>query len=194
MNNLDDMKSLWHTVTTDKLPSSTEMLKLIRKFRRQKLRNKWMVIVSCFMLACLVAAALLVVHFKMATTYMGGTLVVIASLLLAATNIRSLKRFYDLDDQDNLNFLEFIAKTKENQIHYYQRTMVVIISLTACGWVLYMYELVYRYPVWCIVIYFIMTVYLGIMWFIVRPRAFKKDQQKLNATRERVESILNQLK
>jgi hypothetical protein len=194
MNNLDDMKSLWHTVATDKLPSSKEMLKLIRKFRRQKLRSKWLVIVSCFLLSCLVVSALLIVHFKMTTTYVGGTLVVIANLLLAATNIKSLKRFYHLDDHDNLKFLEFIAKTRENQIHYYQRTMVVIISISAGGWILYMYELLYRYSTWCIIIYFIMTVYLGVMWFIVRPRAFKKDQEKLNATRENVESILNQLK
>lgn len=194
MNNLDDMKSLWHTVATDKLPSSTEMLKLIRKFRRHKLRSKWLIIVSCFLLSCLVISALLIVHFKMITTYAGGTLVVIANLLLAATNIRSLKRFYNLDDHDNLKFLEFIAKTRENQLYYYQRTMVIIISLSAGGWILYMYELLYHYSVWCIIIYFIMTVYLGIMWFIVRPRAFKKDQEKLNATRENAESILNQLK
>jgi len=194
MSNLDDMKSLWHTVETDKLPSSTEMLKLIRKFRRHKLRSKWLIIVSCFLLSCLVVSALLIVHFKMITTYAGGTLVVIANLLLAVTNIKSLKRFYHLDDHDNLKFLEFIAKTRENQLHYYQRTMVIIISLSGGGWILYMYELLYHYPVWCIIIYFIMTVYLGIMWFIVRPRAFKKDQEKLNATRENAESILNQLK
>ena len=194
MNNLDDMKSMWHTVTTDKLPSSKEMLKLIRKFRRQKLRSKWLVIVSCFLLSCLIVAAMLMVPFKMTTTYVGGTLVAIGSLLLAATNIRSLKRFYHLDDHDNFKFLEFIVKTGENQIHYYQKTMVIIISLFAGGWILYMYELVYHYPIWCIVIYFIMTVYLVILWFIVRPRAFKKDQEKLNATRERVENILNQLK
>lgn len=194
MNNLDDMKSLWHTVPTDKLPSSNEMTKLIRKFRRQKLRSKWLVIISCFLLSLLLLAAMVITHFKMITTYVGGSLSVIASLLLAATNIRSLKRFYLLDDLDNLKFLEFIAQTRENQIHYYQRTMVIIISLAATGWILYMYELVYRYPIWSIVIYCIMTVYLGVLWFIVRPRAFKKDQEKINATRERVESILNQLK
>jgi hypothetical protein len=194
MNNLDDMKALWHTVSTDQLPSSKDMLKLIRKFRRQKLTNKWLVIVSSFLLAVLVAAALLVVHFKMPTTYVGGILVVVACLLLAATNLKSLKRFYQLDDHDNLSFLAFIAKTRENQIHYYQRTMVIIIALSATGWILYMYELVYRYPTWCIIIYLIMTVYLGIMWFVVRPRAFKRDQEKLNVIRKRVEGILNQLK
>jgi hypothetical protein len=194
MNNLDDLKSLWHNVATDKLPSSKEMLRLIKKFRRQKLRSKWLTIVSCFLLSCLVIAIMSFVHFKMTTTYVGGTLVVIANLLLAATNIKSLKRFYNLDDHDNRKFLEFIAQTRENQIRYYQRTMVIIISLSAGGWILYMYELVYHYSIWCLIIYFIMTVYLGILWFIVRPRAFKKDQEKLDTTREKVESILNQLK
>ncbi|TDO20849.1 hypothetical protein [Pedobacter duraquae] len=194
MNNLDDMKSLWRTVTTDKLPTSEEMLKLIRKFRREKLRNKWLVIVTCLLSSCLVVAALIIAHFKMATTYAGGILVVIAALFLAFNNIRSLKRFYHMDDYDNLKFLEFLAKTRENQIRYYKRTMVIVISLSASGWILYVYELVYHYPMWSIIVYLIMSVYLGVMWFIVRPRSFKRDQGKLNATRERVESILNQLK
>lgn len=194
MNNLDDMKSLWRTVTTDKLPTSEEMLKLIRKFRREKLRNKWLVIVTCLLSSCLVVAALTIAHFKMATTYAGGILVVIAALFLAFNNIRSLKRFYHMDDYDNLKFLEFLAKTRENQIRYYKRTMVIVISLSASGWILYVYELVYHYPMWSIIVYLIMSVYLGVMWFIVRPRSFKRDQEKLNATRERVESILNQLK
>jgi len=194
MNNLDDMKSLWRSVTTDKLPTSEDMLKLIRKFRREKLLNKWLVIVSCLLLACIVAAALVIAPFKMATTYAGGILVVIAMLFLAFNNIRSLKRFYHMDDHDNLKFLEFLSKTRENQIRYYKRTMVLILSLSASGWILYVYELIYHYPIWSIIIYFIMSVYLAIMWFVVRPRSFKRDQEKLNATRERVESILNQLK
>lgn len=194
MNNLDDIKALWHTAPTDSLPSSGEMLKLIRKFRSQKLRNKWLVIIFSFLSAALVGAVLLIVPFKLTTTYIGAALMILGSLLMAATNIKSLKRFYHLEDHDNLKFLEFIAKTRENQIRYHKRTKVYITSIASGGLLLYIYELAYLYPKWILLIYFIMTVYLGIMWFIVHPRAFKRDQAKLNATRERVENILNQIK
>lgn len=193
MNSLDDMKALWHAAKTDTLPSSKEMLRLIRKFRSQKLRNKWLSILAAVAIGGMMVSVLIRHPFQFAATYIGGGLVIIACILLAATNIKSLKRFYQLEDSDNVNFLAFLAQTRKNQIRYYQKTMVQVVGLCAAGWVLYMYELLYRFPAWCIGIYALMTIYLAIMWFVVRPRSFKRDERKLNATRERVEQILKQL-
>jgi hypothetical protein len=194
MNNLDDMKALWHSAKTDSLPSSKEMLKLIKKFRNQKLRYKWMTVIFALLLAILMITAMLNVHFKFVTTYVGGCLTVIGALLLAASNIKSMKRFYQLDDADNLKFLEFLTQTRKNQIYYYKKTMVWIVGLSVAGWILYVYELAYSFPGWIIFIYLIMTIYLAVLWFVVRPRGFRKDEEKLNATRAHVENILQQLK
>jgi hypothetical protein len=194
MNNLDDMKALWHSAKTDSLPSSKEMLKLIKQFRNQKLRYKWMTLIFALLLAILMITAMFNVHFKFVTTYVGGSLTVIGALLLAASNIKSMKRFYQLDDADNLKFLEFLTQTRKNQIYYYKKTMVWIVGLSVAGWILYVYELAYNFPGWIIFIYLIMTIYLAVLWFVVRPRGFRKDEEKLNATRAHVENILQQLK
>jgi uncharacterized protein YacL len=194
MNNLDDMKTLWHSAKTDSLPSADEMLQLIKKFRNQKLRYKWMNVIFALLLAILMTAAMVNVHFRFLTTYIGGSLTVIGALLLAATNLKSMKRFYQLDDTDNLKFLEFLTQTRKNQIYYYKKTMVWIVGLSVAGWILYMYELANNFPGWMIFIYLIMTIYLAILWFVIRPRGFRKDEEKINATREHVENILKQLK
>jgi hypothetical protein len=72
--------------------------------------------------------------------------------------------------------------------------MVWIVGLSVAGWILYVYELAYNFPGWIIFIYLIMTIYLAVLWFVVRPRGFRKDEEKLNATRAHVENILQQLK
>jgi hypothetical protein len=194
MDNLDDLKAIWHSAKIDSLPSSKEMLQLIRKFRGHKLRSKWLIILLSLLLAFIIIGVLLTQDFKLMTTYLGGGMVSFSSLLLAATNIRSLKRFYQLDDSSNLEFLAFIEQTRHNQVFYYKKTMVVIVSLSYAGSLLYIYELIYKNPIVCVCIYTAVTIYMAIMWFVVRPRSFKRHAEKLNATRQRLEDILNQFK
>lgn len=194
MDNLVDFKTIWQSAKTDSLPSSKEMLKMIRKFRSQKLKSKWLVIVSSLLLSCLISSVLFISDFKLMTTYLGGGLMALSGLFLAANNIRSLKRFQQLTDCNNMEFLAFIEQTRENQIYYYKKTMVVIGMLWAVGCLLYLYEPTYQHPLWFICIYTAILIYLAVMWFIVLPRSFKKDAEKLNATRQRLESILKQLK
>lgn len=194
MDNLDDLKAIWHSAKTDSLPTSKEMLQLIKKFRSQKLRNKWIIIVVSCLLSLLMIVILVTVPFKLFITYLGGGLIAASSVLLAATNIKSLKRFYQLDNCSNQEFLAFIEQTRQNQIYYYKKTQAVIMLLSAIGLLLYLFELATRHPKWFVGIYLLSIIYLLIMWFIVRPRRFKKEAEKLNATRQRLEKISNQLK
>jgi xanthine/uracil permease len=194
MDNLDDLKALWHIAKTDSLPSSNEMLHIVRKFRDQKLRSKWLVIVSSLLLSCLMIAVLFVVDFKLISTYVGGVLITISGLWLAVSNIRSLKRFAKLDDCSNLEFLNFIEQTRKNQIYYYKKTMIGLVSLCSAGLLFYLYEPAYQHPLWLIGIYLAILAYVAVMWFVVRPRAFKRHATELNATQERIENILKQPK
>ena len=64
MDRLDDLKAIWHTAKTDSLPTSDEMVMLISKFRNEKLRNKWLVIVASCLLSALIISILFIVDFK----------------------------------------------------------------------------------------------------------------------------------
>lgn len=195
MDNLDDLKAIWHTARPDNLPHSGEMLQLIRTFRNQKIRNKWVVIIFSSLISCLVVAVLYIVNFKLVTTYIGGALMVISGFLIAATNFRSLKRFNQLDDCSNLEFLDFIEQTRQNQIYYYKKTMVRVVLLNTIGWLLYLYEVIHQQTFWIISIFYtVALVYLAVLWFVIRPRTFQKDAAKLDATRKRLENISKQLK
>jgi len=194
MDNLDDLKAIWHTAKTDSLPTSGEMLQMIKKFRRQRLRNKWQVIITSCLLILLMVVILCVLPFKMLTSYIGGALFITAMVTLVATTVKSLRRFYRLDNCSNLEFVAFIEQTRQNQIFYYKKTMVAIVLLCSIGWLLYMYEPTYKYPLWFIGTHTAFIIYMAVMWFVVRPRSFKKDEDKLNALKQRLQDISNQLK
>lgn len=194
MDNLDDLKALWHSAKTESLPSAKHMLQTVRSFRDQKLRRKWMVIVVSSLSCVLVAGVLYKTDFKLITTYIGGTMIAASSAWLAVTNIASLGRFYELDDQSNSDFLAFIEQTKKNQIYYYKKTQPLVMFLWSAGLLLYLYEVCRIDSRWFVGVYTICAVYILVMWFWVRPYIFHKEAKKLIATRERFENISKQLK
>jgi Flp pilus assembly protein TadB len=193
MDNLDELKAIWHTAKTDELPAPEAMLQLVRQFRAGKLRKKWLVIACALALAGLMAAVLILGHFRLLTTYIGGTLIGASSLVLAATNMRSLRRFYQLDNCSNLEFLAFIERTRQNQRYYYQKTMVLIMLLCTAGLLLYLYEPALKHPLWTGGIYIATLGYLAIMWFTVRPRTFTRDTAKLDAMQQHLANLTKQL-
>lgn len=193
MEDLYDLNAIWHSAQTDSLPSSAEMLTMVSTFRNQKLRKKWRVIIGSFAIALGMIAVLFCVPFALPSSFVGGGLIALSALVLAVNNIRALKRFNQLEDCTNLEFLAFIEQTRLNQLHYYKRTQGLIMLLCSAGWLLYLFEAVAGHPLWTGVLYGISAVYLLVMWAVVRPWYYKKEAAKLNAMRERLEKIARQL-
>ena len=168
------------------------MLRRIKKFRNQKIRKKIIIIVIALLCAIIMIWGMFCDGFKMATTYIGDVLMTISCVILAVTNIRSVKRFYELKDCSNAEFVQFIERTRQNQIYFYKKTQVIAMSITSVGLMLYWYELVHRKPTLTIIVYSFTIIYLAVMWFVVRPRVFKKNARKLNEILERLEKISKQ--
>src|SRR4051812_40819427 len=124
MDNLDDLKALWLSAKTDSLPPPEEMLRMVKKFRNQKLRRKVILVVVAFLLGGLMLWATLMNKASMVSTHIGGALLLITFIILAITNLRSIKRFYNLKDCSNSDFVKFIERTRQNQIYFYKKTQV----------------------------------------------------------------------
>ena len=193
MNNLDDLKAIWHSAQTDSLPTSDAMISMIKEFRTQKLRKKWMVIIASCLLFSLMISVLCTASFIVMTTYIGGGMIALSCLLLAIINVRSLKRFNQLGECSNLEFLSFVAQTRQNQIYYYKKTQVVLMLFSSLGLVLYLYETSLMSAIASLVIYALCVVYLIFMWLYVRPHYFRKNTEELNETISRLNNISKQL-
>jgi hypothetical protein len=57
----------------------------------------------------------------------------------------------------------------------------------------YLYEGVYKNTLLCIGAYSATVIYLAVIWFIVRPRVFKKDGRKIADQITKLESIAKQI-
>ena len=192
MNNLNELKDIWLTAPTAQLPDATHMAQMIKTFRNRKLRSKWRLI--CYALAAAGGFITLIVSLPtaMISTYVGAAFIIIACLILAATNIRSLQRFYEPDDNSNQQFLRFLKQTRHNQVRYYRKTQVAGLGFCSAGLLLYMYEFV-RNNSWILTgMYALLVIYLLVLWLVVRPRMFKKGTAKLNSMIERIEKINKQ--
>jgi hypothetical protein len=132
--------------------------------------------------------------FTMISTRIGEACLIVTCMLLAFTNIRSIRRFIDFNDCTNKEFIEFMEQTRRNQLFYYQKTQVAGMAISSTGLLLYFYELVYRDTVVLIITYSVAIIYLAVMWFVVRPRNFKRQNLKMDETLRKLHDISNQIK
>lgn len=193
MDNLNDLKAIWMTARTDSLPDSTEMVRQIKKFRDQKIAKKIRAIISAFGFIGIMIVTALVYKQAMPVTHVGQALAIVAGIILAYTNIRSIRRFYELKDCSNKEFLEFLEQTRLNQLYYYKKTQVIGLLLCSASIFLMLYEFIYTNTLLLIGVYSVAVIYLSVVWLIIRPRTFKREAKKLKTTMERLTTISKQL-
>src|ERR1700757_1190433 len=175
MDNLNDLKQLWQTADTGSLPNSAQMMQMVKKFRSQKLGKKLRVIVIAILLTAVMLTVMFFYSSSLIITRMGEVLMIAACGVLIFTNMRSMRRFYNLNDCSNKEFIEFLEQTRLNQVYYYKKTQVVGLLLSSAGLLLYLYEFVRR-DVWLFIItYTLSAAYISVLWFVVRPRIFKRE-------------------
>ncbi|WP_158824957.1 hypothetical protein [Mucilaginibacter lacusdianchii] len=193
MDNLDDLKALWHTAKTDNLPTAAEIKQLSGKFRHQQLRRKWLVVIGAIITALSMVAVMLVYHARFITTWIGELLIIGSCVAIIIDNVKAMKRYDELDDCSNKELLAFVEKTRQNQIRYYKRTEYLIMLPCCVGWLLYLYEVAMRLTSHSIWVLMGAVIYLLIIWLWVRPYYFKKNGKKLNALEDRIKNISKQL-
>ena len=192
MENLNDIQQIWKSVQTGHLPTAHEMVRAARQFRDKGLIRKKILISAGILLAAYMVVLMFIYHSLLISTRIGEVLILCGALILAWTNIRSIGRFYHFDHYSNKEFIYFLEKTRQNQIRYYRKTQVAGLTVCSAGLICYIYELVYHDRLLVTVVYSVVLIYLLFVWFIIRPRAFKKDQEKLQATIERLKKIRKQ--
>lgn len=193
MDNLNDLKAIWQTAKTDNLPTTAEMVKLAKKFRYQKLRNKVLSIAVGVGAIVLMLAFFLNTPGLAITTIAGMIFTLIACVILIYTNARSIKRFIDLKDYTNKEFIQFLEQTRRNQLYYYKYTQVMGLAFSSIGLLLFLYEFVQKNTTISAVFYAIAVGWTIFICFYLRPRNFKKQSIKLNNMLASLKKIDDQL-
>jgi Flp pilus assembly protein TadB len=193
MDNLNELKAIWRTGHDPRLPQAEDIKQSILTFKRQRVYKKWFVIVVAIFLAIVMMITIVVYPSHQFTTKAGAMLIMLSCLLLAGTNLRSLKRFHQLYACSNAEFISFLEKTRQNQLYYYRKTQAWIILLCGSGLLLYLYEFATKKPGFIVAIYFFLLLYLLIMWFVVRPKMFRKNTEQIIDMQQYFEKLNHQL-
>lgn len=193
MDNLNDLKAIWLTAKTNTLPDSAQMVQLIKKYRRQKLSK----FIGLIAIAFLSVAVMIVVLFEyrsaLITTRIAEILIIAAGVILAATNLNSLNRFYKLTACSNKEFIGFLEHTRVRRRFYYKRTQVAVLFCCLIAMVVNLYGAIYSRDKFFIIFYSAIIVYILFMWVFVRPKLFKKQSEKLNSEIQKMEKLSKQL-
>ncbi|WP_461451183.1 hypothetical protein [Mucilaginibacter sp.] len=193
MDNLNDLKAIWLTAKTDSLPNSREMVQIIRKFRNKKLLGIGGLVLASLFFTAVMIWVVFVYKSSLLTTRIGEACMLVACIILIITNLNSLIRFYKLRVCSNSEFIRFLEQTRARQQFYYEKTQVVAMLFCVTGLLIYMYEGVYQNTILCIVAYALTLIYFAVLWFVVRPRVFKKDGRKITEQIAKLESISKQI-
>lgn len=179
MENLNDLQAIWQSAPLHGLPSSEEMVGIIKRDRRQKLKKLSLIIGLAILLIVTMLGIAIFSPPSTLITKTGVALLTLAGILMGATNLNSLNRFYKLDVCSNKDYISFLNQTKLRQLFYFKRTQPLVMSLAVTGLFLYWYELAVQHPIIGIGIYAVSSIYFLILWCYVRPKIFKREQDKL---------------
>ena len=192
MDNLNDLKKVWLTADTTRLPNPNEIKHVIKKYRNAKLQKKTAVIIVALLLTGIMVSVLFNYRSTMLITRIGEVCLIIAGIFLVVTNINSINRLYRYNDFSNKDFIEFLKHTRVRQIRYYKKTQVAGLACASVGLLLYIYEGVYQDRILCIISYTLLVAYILIMWLVIRPIAFRRRTKKLDETIKKLEELYKQ--
>jgi hypothetical protein len=192
MDNLNNLKATWLTADTGSLPDVKTMTHVVKSFRNSKIKRKQLIILSSILLSLFFITIMYLGRSHMATTIIAQGLFVLCLLILAYTNIRSVKRFYKLNECSNREFIQFLEQTRRNQIYYYRRTQIIGMALYSLALPLYLFEFVHRYIALAVTCYLLLAAMLILYWTVMRPRAYQKEALKLQRLIDQTKQIANQ--
>lgn len=192
MDDLNKLQTLWQSASPVALPDAMEIKKNIKEFRSTKLRNKILSVIVAITTILLSLFVLMTVKNFWFSTQLAIILNVISCLILATTNLRSMKRFAQLKDLSNLEFLQFLQQTRQNQIYYHKRTQVAGLILATASTLLLPYQLVVHSLTLAIITYSLIFTWIAVLWCYIRPKTFNKHSKKLSTEVLRFENIIKQ--
>jgi hypothetical protein len=193
MDPLNELKILWRTAKTDSLPDSSEIIRLAKQFRNQKLRNKIRLIIGAVFLIILLIIAILLLQPKLWTTKIGISLSILSGCIIALTNILSMNRFIQFKNYNTREFILFLEQTQKNQLYFHKNTQVLGLILSSLGLLLYQFEFFYTLPLGLWISYPLSLILICYFGFYLRPKKYKRESQKIHETLEKLRTINQQI-
>ncbi|MCB0593673.1 MAG: hypothetical protein H6557_26090 [Lewinellaceae bacterium] len=190
MDNFDEIKNIWQTHRTERLPSISNINNAIKGYQATKKKN--IIYIIFLAIICLFAMIWVVVDYQsnLWTTRIGEALFILMSIYLFYSKLMSLKRSKQEELLSAKNYLDDLKeKTKKEAINESQPILFIILSF---AFFFYVYEMLAANKTQLIAGYCILFFFLVFMWFVYRPIKIKRQQTKIKDLLNKIDSIKNQ--
>lgn len=193
MDNLNDLKAIWQTADTSKLPVVNEIKAISKSYRQKTMVKKAWVFAATVVSLAIFVVSLFFYQPVFLSTRIGQLFILFALLILLWSNLKSLGRVYKIRNCSNQEFLKYLCEVQINRIIYYNRTQVLGMFFYSAGLLLYLYEMVYKNIYLSIGLYVLTILMLATSWFYFRPRAYQRRKEKFEPLLNHIEKLNNQL-
>lgn len=193
MDNLNDLKAIWQTADTSKLPVADEIKAISKSYRQKALVKKAWVFAATLVSSAIFVVSLFFYHPFFISTRIGQGFILFAMLVLLWSNLKSLGRIYKIRNCSNQEFLKYLREVQINRIVYYNKTQVLCMFFYSAGLFLYLYEMVYKNIYLGIGLYLLTILALATSWLYFRPRAYQRQKEKFEPMLNHIEKLNKQL-
>lgn len=193
--NQTDFKALWQGLPTGPVPPVEEVIGEAKKLLRKSRMKLLMTNVTLVLTAAFIIILFFNIDIKMMTTRLGILLIVLSIIVYIVVYNRLLADlFRPVQEMDSKAYLKKLIGANKKQ-QYLQRTALAIYYLfLSIGICLYMIEYTMKMPLWAAILTYVLTLtWIGINWFVFRPRTIRKQQVAFDGVIEKLQQVDSQM-
>lgn len=194
MDNNIDFKDLWKQQAVSP-PNIEDLFSKLKHFKKASLRK--LIITNVLLIATCVFILFIWYWYQpgFISTKIGIILMVLAMVIYLFAYNKLIGFYQTIDaDQSNSEYLQQLISIKTKQQFLQSAMMRFYFILLGSGLCLYMYEYASRMTiVWGIIAYAVSLGWMGFVWFYLRPKEIKKEQDKVNGLIAKFEAVNKQL-
>ena len=195
MNNFDDIKNIWQNQDAAKVPDMSEVIRAAGKNRRSIIIKNLLGLITLGGTVVFIGWIGFAADFKYLTTKLGIVLIVISIIAAMVLNSQMLMLILKRSDDTlaNQDYLKQLISYRNKQRFFQTKGIALYYLMLTLGFILYLYEFYARNALFGLKAYGLTLLWIAFAWFYIRPRAIKKQEQKINELIEQIQNVLGQL-
>ncbi len=179
MKNDIDIKSLWKKQQAP-VTDLSAIREKIRSFRLCRIEEAFVVIALMILVIALGMIIWIYWNPRLISTKVGITLLSTGFILPVLSYGRLLYLYFGLKmDRTNMDYIKSLLSIKKQEYRQQHIILNLYFLFLSIGFVLYSYEYTFfRSFFFGIVAYTVLLIWIGLNWFVFRPRIIKKRKRK----------------
>ena len=190
MENNINLKELWNTQPVPEA-DQIDLLKRVEKHKAEGLKKIFLL--NVLLLVTILFLVLIWINFEpqLRTTKIGLILIIVTMAMALVFQNRMIPLYTKTEEvQSNTDCLQTLLKIKNKERMFETTIVSLYFLLMFVGMALYLYEYTLLMPLWWgVFAYSMVTLYMGINWFVLRPKIIKKNREKTDGLIRQLEKV-----